>query len=70
MKFSEWIMAREGAKVIPWGDNDAMASYTRAAAKDNPHAQTPGKITVAPPRSDKKPVVPPPLVAPKKMKKA
>ena len=71
MKFSEWLVVRsEGAKVIPWGDNDAMASYNRAAAKANPHAQTPGKITVAPPRSDKKPVVPPPLVAPKKMKKA
>ena len=69
MKFSEWIMAREGAKVIPWGDNKAMDAHTRAAAAANPYAQTPGKITVAPPRSDKKPPVPPP-VPPKKMKKA
>jgi len=69
MKFSEWLAIRnEGAKVIPWGDNNAMAAHTASAAKANPHAQTPGKITVAPPRdtSAKKPV--PPLPPPKKGK--
>jgi hypothetical protein len=70
MKFSEWILAREGAKVIPWGDKNAMVAHTMAAANANPHAQTAGQITEAPPRRDKKPVTPPPLAPPKKMKKA
>ena len=69
-KFSEWVLAREGAKVIPWGDKNAMAAHTMAAAKANQYTQTPGQITAAPPKGDKKPIIPPPLAPPKKMKKA
>jgi hypothetical protein len=70
MKFSEWILAREEAEVMRWGDRDAMMAFTAKNLKDNPHAQKiGGPIKMAPPKSEKKPLAPPP-VPHKKMKKA